>query len=117
MQSLLLNTQIFGASNNLRKSLLSNSVGYKLYDDSVADNTVTLNPGDATKVFPAASANPSVLYLVTTAPIEVAITKPDDTVLSFVTNKILIVDFAFEQIAVSLPDGSVTSSTIHIVQG
>lgn len=116
MQSLLLNAQIFGASNNLRKSLLSNSVGYKLADDNVSNNTVTLNPGDR-KTFPAASASPSILYLVTTAPIIVTLTDSNDVERVFVTKKILITDSPFAQITVELDSNSTTSSIIHIVQG
>lgn len=116
MQALLLNAQIFGASNNLRKSLLSNSVGYKLADDNVANNTVKLNPGES-KTFPAASASPSILYLVTTAPITVTLTDANNDERVFVTNKILITDSPFAQIKVELGSNSTTPSTIHIVQG
>lgn len=115
MQSIMLNAQIFGASNNLRKSLLSNSVGYTLADDSVANNTATILSGQS-RTFEAASNSPSILYLVTTAPVTLTISRVglDDLVIN--VKKICILDCPFSQIQVAVPSNS-TQAIVHIVQG
>ena len=112
-QSLLLNTELFGASANLRRSLLSNSFGYRLEDNSVSNNTITLQAGESVTWNSPKPAGAQLTYIRTDAPVAARITKADATTLELTVNKICILDTVVTSV-VFVASGV---ANIHMVQG